>query len=747
MPVKAKKRDSKLRGVKYDLPVFDLDTLLAHIEQRVKTAPNGVVPLIIDLFCGAGGSSDGLQKAVNESGFECYVTIAGINHDRKAIYSHAVNHPQAYYSTEDFKTASLTRIMEIKEACEKKFPQCPVIIWASFDCTNHSNAKGGMSRDADSRTLAWHIFRYLDIIKPIGLWVENVKEFSEWGPLMYKTVMIKSGKKFTQPEVIPEDNLQQYYTDLMNAGYISYSCLQWTKDESNKKKKTGVAGVTIPIKNEKGVYYKEWLANVNEHGGFHHQKWFLNCADYGVPQNRKRLFIIFMVKGIDIVKPKQTHAKVPFGNLKPHVPVKTCINFDNEGESIFTPGKIKSEESYKRIYKGLIKFVAGGKKEFMSQRNSGMAGAKVFTVDQPARTVTSTGGNQEIVKAHFLTKYMSGNQKTGVSSGNSIDEPCATITVQQRLYPTTVKFLTRANGTTNNKHNPGSSIEEPAPVLTTTPTLGLANISFLDVIYGNGTPSSIDNVSPTVRTKDGLQHVTTEFITNYQGQSSANSIEDVSPTIMTQEKLALTGIKYFICNSYTGGGQVDDINNPSSALTTNPKQRFVSAKPWISPTNFDNPGTSIDAPAPTILASRKHHNIIYTRQWGGNMSSVNVPSPTVIARQDKEPVSMLTLEGLELEEGEIFMAIPVFEDDCPTVVLIKEFMALYGISDIMIRMLEVPELLKIQSFPGDYYLASGSTDQKKFIGNAVPPLIAQRIAEAMYPSIVKYMIQSLKLAA
>jgi len=50
---------------------------------------------------------------------------------------------------------------------------------------------------------------------------------------------------------------------------------------------------------------------------------------------------------------------------------------------------------------------------------------------------------------------------------------------------------------------------------------------------------------------------------------------------------------------------------------------------------------------------------------------------------------------------------------------IKEFMALYAIVDIKMRMLRLHELLQIMGFPKDYKLVGTQADQKKFIGNAV----------------------------
>lgn len=50
--------------------------------------------LYIDLFCGAGGTSTGVNTARlhNE---QCAEVIACVNHDAKAIASHAANHPNA----------------------------------------------------------------------------------------------------------------------------------------------------------------------------------------------------------------------------------------------------------------------------------------------------------------------------------------------------------------------------------------------------------------------------------------------------------------------------------------------------------------------------------------------------------------------------------------------------------------------------------------------------------------------------
>lgn len=56
---------------------------------------------------------------------------------------------------------------------------------------------------------------------------------------------------------------------------------------------------------------------------------------------------------------------------------------------------------------------------------------------------------------------------------------------------------------------------------------------------------------------------------------------------------------------------------------------------------------------------------------------------------------------------------------------------LYGIVDIKMRMLRIPELKKIMGFPEDYVLIGTQADQKKFIGNAVEVTQARKNTEAL----------------
>ncbi len=127
-------------------------------------------------------TSTGVEKA-NYKGRKCAKVIACVNHDANAIASHAANHPEAQHYTEDMRTLDLRPLAEHTAEMRRMYPMVKVVLWASLECTNFSRAKGGLPRDADSRTLAEHLFRYIEVLTPDFIQIENVEEFMSWGDL------------------------------------------------------------------------------------------------------------------------------------------------------------------------------------------------------------------------------------------------------------------------------------------------------------------------------------------------------------------------------------------------------------------------------------------------------------------------------------------------------------------------------------------------------------------------------------
>lgn len=274
--------------------------------------------LYIDLFCGAGGTTTGIEQA-KIKGVKCAKVIACINHDPNAIASHAANHHDAVHFTEDIRTFDLSPLKSIVKNALSNNPEAKIVLHASLECTNFSRAKGGKPRDPDSRTLAEHLYRYIEKINPHYIQIENVEEFMSWGKL----------------------------------------------DEKGK-----------PISRQKGCDYIHWVDTVCGYGYTYDYR-ILNAADYGAYTCRKRYFAIFSKIGLKKAFPvasyrrKGSEKENLFGvEYKSWKPVREVLDLDDEGESIFTRKKPLVENTLKRIYAGLIKFVAGGKQSFLVKWNS-----------------------------------------------------------------------------------------------------------------------------------------------------------------------------------------------------------------------------------------------------------------------------------------------------------------------------------------------------------------------------------------
>ena len=549
--------------------------------------------LYIDLFCGAGGTSTGVENA-RYADEQCAKVIACVNHDANAIASHAANHPDALHFTEDIRTLELSPLVAHVERMKKIYPDALVVLWGSLECTNFSKAKGGQPRDADSRTLAEHLFRYIESIDPDYIQIENVEEFMSWG-------------------------------DMDEKGH--------------------------PISKDKGRCYEKWKRNVKRYG--YDFDWrILNAADYGAYTTRKRFFGIFAKRGLPIVFPEPTHCKDGkndmFGRLEKWKPVKEVLDFSDEGESIFCRKKPLAEKTLERIYAGLIKFVAGGNEA-------------------------------------FLVKYNS-MSRTGKYQAPSVDEPCPVVATQGRLALAKVNFLSKQfSGQPDSKN---ISVEGPVGTITCKD-----HHAFVSAYYGNGHNHSVELPAPTVTTKDRLALVNSVFIDNQYGTGKPTSVEQ-----------------------------------PVGTVTTVPKFNMVSCKPWIMNTAFSNIGSSIEQPSQTITANRKWHYLM-NPQFASAGGSVNNPCFTLIARMDKMPPYLVEVEG--------GIGIQVTPDDSPMTVKIKEFMALYGIIDIKMRMLRISELKKIMGFPENYVLIGPQSDQKKFIGNAVEVNMARVLCEAICKEIIR----------
>jgi DNA (cytosine-5)-methyltransferase 1 len=208
---------------------------------------------------------------------------------------------------------------------------------------------------------------------------------------------------------------------------------------------------------------------------------------------------------------------------------------------------------------------------------------------------------------------------------------------------------------------------------------------------------------PTVSTKDRFTKVEAQFIQSYfSGGGQLGSIEQPNPTITGVPKQRLTTINFM--DQQYGMSKPASIEDPAGTITSNPKLNLISADRFLLNPQYANKGGSLDKPCFTL-----------------------------IARMDKMPPYIVSASS-----GKIF-AVPIFERECETMQKIRMFMAVYGIIDIKMRMLVIDELLRIQGFPDGYHLEGTQTEQKKFIGNAVVPVVAKALVQSNSKAIEMYL--------
>lgn len=430
--------------------------------------------LYIDLFCGAGGTSSGVEFAKFRNA-KCAKVIACVNHDKNAILSHAANHPDVLHFTEDIRTLELSPLLAHLQKMKAKHPNAYVVLWASLECTNFSKAKGGQPRDADSRTLAEHLFRYIETLDPHYIQIENVEEFMCWGEL----------------------------------------------DENGK-----------PVSMKKGSSYMRWINNVKKYG--YDFGWrLLNAADFGAYTSRKRYFGQFAKRDLPIAFPAPTYSKNGgsdmFGTFNKWKPVREVLDLEDQGESIFTRKKPLVEKTLERIYAGLVKFVAGGKDAFLVKYNSMNQAGKYIApgIDEPCPTVACQN-RLGLARVQFLSKQFSGDP---MGKNIGIDGPAGSVTTKDHHAIVSTKFLSEYYGGSDHNH----SVEEPATTLTTRSRHAFITAFYGNGTPASvGEPSPAITTKPKQNLVSAEQ-----FLMNPQYQSAGGSIDKPCFTLIARmDKMA-----------------------------------------------------------------------------------------------------------------------------------------------------------------------------------------------------------------
>lgn len=133
-------------------------------------------PIVVDMFCGAGGESCGIKQAADAANLN--ISMYAINHWDQAIETHRANFPGAEHICRDVQDINPSDIIPGRRVA---------LLWASPACTHFSVARGGKPCDNQSRITPFTILDWIDKLTVDRVIIENVPEFQSWGPLDPKT--------------------------------------------------------------------------------------------------------------------------------------------------------------------------------------------------------------------------------------------------------------------------------------------------------------------------------------------------------------------------------------------------------------------------------------------------------------------------------------------------------------------------------------------------------------------------------
>ncbi len=646
--------------------------------QRSRLRPGEIV---VDLFAGGGGASEGLKQALGIDPALAY------NHDELAIGMHAANHPLTQHHREDIWHAD---------------PRVDVagrpIGWfhASPDCTHFSQAKGGQPRSRKTRALSWVVLKWVGQLlradrlhgtntAPRIISMENVWQILTWGPLVAKRckttgrVIKMDGTVAARGERVPVENQQ-----------------------------------LVPDKRHSGRTWQQFVAALRALG--YAVEWRkLVASDYGAGTSRERLFLLARRDGEAIVWPEASHGPAP--GQTPRVTAADCLDFSIPCPSIFTRARPLADATMRRIAKCVMRHVINSADPFIVPVTH-QGGDRVHDVRDPMRTITAAHRGELMLAAPELAPFIAEHANSSHALGSMrADEPLRTVCAGvkgghfsvvtpilagvggragqseprsggESLYTMTTKadtalvapHLVKFRG-----DSIGTPATEPVPTITSgagaarpagaAHALGVSTAFMVQAAHGEGRPDGPKRWGPG--SKDARDPVGTVTASGSGGHAMATAFLEQANG-----------------GFYQGAG--NDARDPVSTITASgSQQRLVSA------------GLAELSPDQEAGALRVAAFLVKYYGTGAKVPSLLDPVDTVTTR-DRLALVTVHIQGV------------------PHVIV-----------DIGLRMLKPHELYRAQGFPVGYIIdrtANGTplstSAAVRMVGNSVSPPPLRALAEA-----------------
>ena len=678
--------------------------------------------IIVDLFAGGGGASEGIRIATGRN------PHAAVNHNPLAVAMHKANHPDTVHFTEDVWAVSPSWVTQGR----------PVgLLWASPDCTHFSKAKGGAPiRNDRIRSLAMVLVdKWIPEVRPRVIIMENVEEFTTWGPLDNRGRIIEEAKG---------DTFRMFINRLRRAGYR--------------------------------VEWKE-----------------LRACDYGAPTIRKRLFLIARCDGQAITWPEPTHGDpkseaVQSGQLLPWRTAAECIDWSVPCPSIFdTTEEIKAkfginakrplaEKTLKRIAEGIKRYVLEAERPFVVNLTHGV---RLEDVAAPFNTVTGANRGEKAVVAPYLTEHANASNQRTFDADAPLRTQCAQ--VKGGHFALVSPLLEAHYAGQGSKAMRLPDITEPMRTVPTENRFGLVSPTLIQTGYGerDGQAPRVPGLDKPLGTAvaGGVKHALV-------GAALVKNNENNAPTDPGAPLHTITtGGRHIACSAFLAkhfGGVVGvPLEQPAPTVTTVDHNAVVAA-------HIDRPfgmsrGNDAAAPLGTTTADGGGHSALIasnlTKFYGTSVGSeIEEPVHTLTAGGDNgdgrkmglvasnlvkmrgtntasatdEPLHTVSAGGLHHAEVRAFLC-KYYGQGCGQnagepmhTVTSRDRMGLvtvegeeYVIADIGMRMLQPRELYRAQGFLDSYIIDRGAdgaaltkTAQVRMCGNSVCPPMAAALVRA-----------------
>lgn len=504
--------------------------------------------LIVDLFAGGGGASEGIRMASGRN------PDIAINHSNDALSMHEANHPD----TKHF-------IADVFEVDPREATQgIPVgHLHLSPDCTHHSQARGGQPRNEKVRALSWVGAMWAGKVRPRVMTLENVYQVEQWGPLIAKRD--KATGRVVTLQMIKDP--------------VTGKMVQRVADKGERVPREFQH--LVPDPKRKGRTWKAFIGALNAMG-YEVKTRRMRACDYGAGTKRNRLFMVARCDGVPIKFPEPSHFESPKRGKLKWSAAHEHIDFTIESESIFDRKNQLKDTTLRRVAKGIDRYVLKNPTPFIVPVTHSSS-SNVQSILDPLNTITTAKGGEfalatpVIIQAGHGEQAPSGSKRWG-SGSNSIDDPLGTITGSGDHALATASMVQMGYGEANGQEPRTLDIEQPIGTVTAGGNkFGLVT-TFLAQFnnQGNGEPN--------------VGHPVTEPISAIMANRVNQGL--VTATLVTN----------------THGHAPTDLHEPIPTLTTGGQQTLVSAHLCTLRNNQD--AESVSEPISTICTSGAHHALV-----------------------------------------------------------------------------------------------------------------------------------------